>query len=270
MSEYDKSRVFEIVQKNLTPPGHFYGAVSRKDGWMGAFSYNFEGSRWNQFIPVPGGDIGTIPEELVDLASSMSNTVSIYGKSSFVEETVEKLGLEETDTVFEMTYLVPEDLPDESSLPGIEFKRTDTEEVRDDFLEIFRKSFGEEENGSFVISDDMREGVREIIEERSIGVDRTSFVGYKDDEAVSTGTLTAKDGEGFLFNVASHPDHRGEGFGTAVSVRLNKEAKEKGLDEVFIGTQPNTDVEKFYKSIGCREVFKTKCVELSLDELQGE
>ncbi len=274
MSEYDRSRVFEVVQKDIIPPGHFFSTLSQKNGWLGAFSYNFEGARWNKFIPVPGEDVDSIPRELVELASDMSNTVSIYGKSDFVDETIEKLGLENTNTAYEMTYLVPDDLPDENTLPDVEFRRTDTEEVRDDFINIFRKAFGEkQEDGTYTVSDEMLEGVRKIIEERVIGVNRTSFVGYQNGKPVATGTLTAKEGEGYMFNVASDPDHRGEGLGSAISVRLNKEAQKKGLDEVFIGTQPNTDVEKFYRSIGCREVFKTKCVEIDLEELeriQGE
>lgn len=269
MSEFDRKRVFEIVQKDITPPGHFYSTLSRKDGWLGAFSYDFDGPRWNQFIPVPDEDKSEIPQKLIDLASSMSSTASLYGESDFVEKTIDELGLEDTETVYEMTYLVPDNLPDQSSLPDVEFRRTDSEEVREDFTDIFRKAFGEEQDdGSYEISDEMLEGLKRIIEEKVIGVDRTSFVGYVDGEAVATGTLTAKEGDGFLFNVASHPDHRGEGYGTAVSVKLNNLAKEKGLDEVLIGTEPNTDVEKFYRSIGCREVFVASCVEIDLNELE--
>lgn len=274
MSEFDKEDVFEIVQKDITPPGHFFTTLSRKDGWLGAFSYNFEGPRWNKFIPVPGESNVSVPSELVELGSSMGETASIYGESSFVDETIESLGLEKTELAYEMTYLVPDDLPDNDSLPDVEFRKTDTEEVREDFMDIFRKAFGEEKkDGSYEINDAMREGVRRIIEEKDIGADRSSFVGYMDGEPVATGTLAVKEGDGYFYNVASDPNHRGKGLGTAVSVRLNKLAEEKGLDDVFIGTQPNTDVEKFYRSIGCREVFKTKCVEVDLDELkevQGE
>lgn len=274
MTEFDREKVFEVVQKNSTPPGHFYSTLSRKDGWLGAFSYNFEDYRWNQLIPVPGNDHCKVPVELVDLASDMGDKVSIYGEKGFVDEVVDDLGLEDVDIAFEMTYLVPEDLPEGSSLPDLKFRQTDDEEVREDFMDIFRKSFGKEmENGSYFIGDDMRVGVRKIIEEKTIGVERVSYVGYQDGVSVAIGTLTVKDGEGFMFNVASHPDHRGEGFGTAVSVKLEQEAENIGLEQVFIGTQPNTDVENFYKGIGCREVFKTKCVEVEFDDLrevQGE
>jgi ribosomal protein S18 acetylase RimI-like enzyme len=268
MSEYGRERIFEIVQKNVTPPGHFQNVLAKRSGWLGLFCYGFEGPRWNQLIPVPG-EAGDVPGELLELASDIAENHSIYGESGFVDEVLEELGLEGAETAYEMTYLVPDDLPEKSSLPDVEFRRTDSEEVREDFVEIFRKAFGEKEaDGSHSISDEMLKGIRRIIEEKAIGVDRTSFVGYMDGEAVATGTLTAKDGDGFMFNVASHPDHRGKGLGSAVSVKLNEEAKEKGLDEVFIGTQPGTDVENFYRNIGCREVFRTRAVEIENEELR--
>lgn len=269
MDDYGRERIFEIVQKNLMPPGHFQNVLAKRDGWLGLFCYDFEGPRWNQFIPVPGGDHEEFPEKLLDLASDIAENPSIYGESRFVDEVVESLGLEGAETIYEMTYLVPEDLPDEASLPDVEFRMTGSGEVQDDFLKVFRKAFGEEqEDGSYEVGDDMLEGIRKIIREEELGFDRTSFVGYVDGEPVATGTLSVKDGDGFMFNVASHPDHRGKGLGSAVSVRLKQEAERRGLDEVFIGTQPGTDVENFYRNIGCREVFKTKSVEVEIEELK--
>jgi ribosomal protein S18 acetylase RimI-like enzyme len=269
MSEYGRERIFEIIQKNVMPPGHFQNVLAKRSGWLGLFCYDFEGPRWNQFIPVPGGDQEEVPEKLMELASDIAENPSIYGESRFVDEVVESLGLEGAGTAYEMTYLVPEDLPEKSSLPDLEFKRTRSEEVRDDFLDIFRKAFGEKkEDGSYEVGDDMLEGVRKIIREEELGFDRMSFVGYVDGEPVATGTLSVKDGDGFMFNVASHPDHRGEGLGSAVSVKLKQEAERIGLEEVFIGTQPGTDVENFYRKIGCREVFKTKSVEVEIEELK--
>lgn len=268
MAEFDKKKVFEVIQKDITPPGHFQNVLARRDGWIGVFCYDFEGPRWNKLIPVPG-ESGEVPEEVLDLASEIGGDVSIYGETGFVDETIESLGLENMSTAFEMTYLVPDDLPEENSLPDVEFRRTSSsEKVREDFMEIFRKAFGEkQDDGSFEIGDAMREGVERIIEEKALGVNRISFVGYLDGEAVCTGSLISKEGEGFMFNVASHPDHRGKGLGSAVTVKLNGEAKNRGLENVFIGTQPNTDVEKFYRGIGCKEVFKVKCVEIDLEEL---
>lgn len=268
MSEFDSRRVFEVLQKDVTPPGHFQNVLARRGGWLGVFCYDFEGPRWNTFLPVPG-EAGEVPGEIVKLADSISDRISIYGEESFVEETVEDLGLEDTETAFVMTYLVPEDLPDESSLPEVDFRRMDSSEARDDFMDIFRKAFGEEqEDGSYEVGEAMEEGIQKIVEERKPGVDRKSFVGYVDGEAICTGTLISKDGEGYMFNVASDPEHRGKGYGSAVTVRLNRLAEEKGLENVFIGTQPNTDVEKFYRNIGCREVFRAKCVEIDIDELK--
>lgn len=273
MSGFDSLRVFEILQKDVTPPGYFQNVLAKRSGWLGVFCYDFEGPRWNTFLPVPGED-GEVPEELIDLGKSISDRFSIYGEKDFVEEKIDELGLENTEIAFVMTYLVPEDLPDEDSLPDVDFRRMDSEEAREDFHDIFRRSFGErKDDGSYELNDAMSEGVKKIAAEDFVGVDRKSFVGYVDGEAVCTGTLVSKEGEGYLFNVASDPEHRGKGYGTTVTVRLNQLAEEKGLENVYIGTQPNTDVEKFYRGIGCREVFKAKCVEIDLDELrqvQGE
>lgn len=269
MDEYGRRRVFEVIQNDFTPPGHFQEVLCRKGGWLGVFCYDFEEPRWNRLIPVPGEDVKEVPEEFLDLAEDISDRHSIYGEKSFVEETVELLGLENVENDFEMTYLVPDDLPSQEDLPEVDYRRTDSEEVIDDFVEIFRKAFGEkQDDGSYSISDAMHEGLLRVIRDEDIGVDRTSFVGYIDGEPVSTGTLSFSEGDGFLFNVASHPDRRGEGLGTGITRRLVNLADEKGLDEVFIGTEPNTDVEKFYRSIGCREVFTTKSVEIELGELR--
>lgn len=264
----------EVLQAERLPPGYFENVVCRRKNWLGVFNYDLSGPRWNTLIPVPGSDgevPGPIPQEMLELASQIGNNPCIFGEASVVEDIRQKFSNEEFEAGFEMTYLVPESVEQSDKDLDIEYRKTTDNEVREDFLQIFRIAFGEEENGTYVVSEEMDKGIKRVIEMKGLGTSRLSFVGYTGGEPVSTGSISIFNGMCSLYNVATHINHRNKGYGSAMTGHLIDTAKALGADEeeIYIGTQPGTDVEKFYKKIGCKEAFRTKALEadfLGLDE----
>ena len=269
MAELSKREIIEVLQLEKLPPGYFQNVVCRRKNWLGRFCYNMDGPRWNNFVPIPDGNSVSmeIPKELLQLASQIGNETAIYGEEEMIENSRKELGLKEKEPAFEMTYLIPDSISS-SDYPTLNYKRTETSKIREDFLKIFEVAFGEEKNGSYQVEENMRKGIEKIIGEKSLGKKQISFVGYSDGEAVSTGTITAKDGKGFLYNAATHIDHRNKGYGAARTAKLIDEAKRRGINEVYIGTEPGTSVENFYKNIGCKEAFRTKAYEIDISKLK--
>jgi ribosomal protein S18 acetylase RimI-like enzyme len=271
MAELSKREITEVIQLEKLPPGYFQNIVSRRKNWLGRFCYNLEGPRWNNLVPITKeGKITEIPQELLKIASQVGGSTAIYGGKEVIEQVKREMNLENNKTAFEMTYLVPTSSLLSKSDHELNYRKTTEAKVQEDFLDIFEIGFGEEKNGSHQVSEAMYNGIKVDVIEDSLGKNQISFVGYKNEQPISTGTITVKDGKCFLYNVATHKEHRNQGYGSEMTRYLIEQAKSRGVDleNIYIGTEPGTSVEEFYKSLGCKEVFKTEAVDIELSNLK--
>lgn len=80
------------------------------------------------------------------------------------------------------------------------------------------------------------------------------FVVYKKDKPVAVSTLTNHEDIGYISNVGSLREVRGEGFGKTASLYCVKKSKENGNEVHSLATEEGTYPNEFYKRIG----FETK------------
>lgn len=83
------------------------------------------------------------------------------------------------------------------------------------------------------------------------------FMVYKGDKPVAVSTLTNFEGLGYISNVGSLREVRGEGFGKAVTLYCVKESIAKGNKEHCLATEEGHYPNEFYKRIGFPVRFTT-------------
>lgn len=81
------------------------------------------------------------------------------------------------------------------------------------------------------------------------------FIVYKDDRPVAVATLTNYNGLGYISNVGSLRDVRGEGYGKAVTLYCVRESIQNGNTEHCLSTEEGHYPNKFYKRIGFETRF---------------
>lgn len=81
------------------------------------------------------------------------------------------------------------------------------------------------------------------------------FVAYKNDKPVAVATLTNFDGLGYISNVGSLKEVRGEGFGKLATLYCVAASKNRGNSLHFLATEENTYPNEFYKRIGFETRF---------------
>lgn len=82
------------------------------------------------------------------------------------------------------------------------------------------------------------------------------FLVYKGDKPVAVSTLTSFEGIGYISNVGSLREVRGEGYGKAATLHAVVESVKRGNSEHCLATEEGTYPNEFYKQIG----FKTRFV----------
>ena len=80
------------------------------------------------------------------------------------------------------------------------------------------------------------------------------FIVYKNNKPVAVSTLTNLKGGGYVSNVGSLKEIRGEGFGKTASLFAIEKSIENGNETHYLATEEKTYPNEFYKRIG----FKTK------------
>lgn len=81
------------------------------------------------------------------------------------------------------------------------------------------------------------------------------FIAYKEDEPVAVSTLTNFEGLGYISNVGSLKEVRGEGFGKLATLYCVEMSKNRGNSSHFLATEENTYPNEFYKRIGFETRF---------------
>jgi hypothetical protein len=80
------------------------------------------------------------------------------------------------------------------------------------------------------------------------------FIAFKDDKPVAVATLTQKGALGYISNVGSLPEVRGEGYGKLITLFCVNESLLAKNTDTFLATEEGTYPNVFYKKIG----FKTR------------
>jgi hypothetical protein len=83
------------------------------------------------------------------------------------------------------------------------------------------------------------------------------YIGYVDDEPVTTGIGATRDGRTFIFNVATVLHARGRGFGGAVTARVARDALEGGSAVVCL--QSSMIGQSVYSRLGFAQVEAWPC-----------
>lgn len=91
------------------------------------------------------------------------------------------------------------------------------------------------------------------------------FIVYKSDKPVSVAALTNYNGLGYISNVGSLRDVRGEGYGKAATLYCVKESMQNGNTEHCLSTEEGHYPNEFYKMIG----FDTKFTAVAYSRRQS-
>lgn len=81
------------------------------------------------------------------------------------------------------------------------------------------------------------------------------FMIYKNNQPVAVSTLTNHDGIGYISNVGSLRDVRGEGYGKAATLFCIQESIRRGNNEHCLATEEGAYPNEFYKRIGFETRF---------------
>lgn len=124
-----------------------------------------------------------------------------------------------------------------------------------EFLRVFDASYtkGDPQNAYGELGDYLK--VAEKVWKKHSKTNRLEyFFVYKDNKPVAVSTLTNFENLGYISNVGSLKDVRGEGFGKAATLYCVNESVKKGNKKHFLATEEGTYANDFYKRIG----FTTK------------
>ena len=89
------------------------------------------------------------------------------------------------------------------------------------------------------------------------------FIAYKEDKPVATSALNNFNRIGYICNVGSLREVRGEGFGKLVSLYAVNTSVKNGNDLHCLGTKEGTRPNEFYKRIGFETKFTAVCYQKS-------
>lgn len=81
------------------------------------------------------------------------------------------------------------------------------------------------------------------------------FTAYKEDKPAAVGTLNNFNGIGYISNVGSLREVRGEGFGKLITLYMVDQSKQQGNTEHVLSTEEGHYPNDFYKRIGFQTRF---------------
>ncbi len=90
------------------------------------------------------------------------------------------------------------------------------------------------------------------------------FVAYKDNKPVAVSTLTNYDGIGYISNVGSLKEVRGEGYGKLATLYCVEQSKKNGNNEHCLATEEGDYPNEFYKRIG----FGTRFIAVGYSKIE--
>lgn len=81
---------------------------------------------------------------------------------------------------------------------------------------------------------------------------------FKGDVPVAVATLTLQNGLGYISNVGSIQEVRGQGYGKLITLYCVDQAQRKGAKEVYLGTEEGTYPHDFYQKISFKTHFTAR------------
>lgn len=139
-------------------------------------------------------------------------------------------------------------------------KKVETEEDLKIFLETFDNCYKKEDtqNPYGTLGDYLK--VAESSWHMHHITDRLQyFIAYKQDKPVAVASLNSYAGMGYIFNVGSLSEVRGEGFGKLISLYCVYVSKKNGNSLHCLATEEGTYPNEFYKRIGFKTHFTGIC-----------
>lgn len=83
-----------------------------------------------------------------------------------------------------------------------------------------------------------------------------NYLAYVDKDPIGIGTIILTNNVGGIYNMGTIPDFRKGGIGTLLAAKAIKDAFERRIETIFLQTEKDSYVEKFYNKLG----FETKYV----------
>lgn len=133
----------------------------------------------------------------------------------------------------------------------------------EEFLTVFQESYFENDDIGYDLNNSFLDAYRSSYpQEKFI---ENHFIYYSDSRPVSivATSLDIEMKQGMVFSVGTSKDQRRHGYSRTVCNAAIRNAFDLGIEELFLGTQINSPMETFYRSLG----FNSQC-SMNLYELQ--
>ncbi len=142
----------------------------------------------------------------------------------------------------EMPAMVMQPIPDHPMPPELEIRSGPV--VLDDHIHVVSKGFG--------FPAEMIESV--LVPRMANQGDVTVYAGYLDDQPVTCSVGFVDDRSLTVFNVATLEDHRGKGYGAAMTMKAVIDGRDQGCDVAFL--QSSEMGFSVYERLGFETIFK--------------
>lgn len=149
---------------------------------------------------------------------------------------------------------------DQNNESGLEFIEVANNKEIEKFVELFQKAYGgsNDEEAYGELPEYYSEAQRELITNNHEGKTFRAIIGEKSGEHVAIGILIHDREFAGIYSIGVDPDHRGNGFGTAIMNFLVEEAQKAGVKNIFLQTEKGSKNEQFFSNRGFNTEFTGK------------
>lgn len=135
-------------------------------------------------------------------------------------------------------------------------KKVDAENLLNEFLATFDKCYQKDDpQNAYGELGEYLKVAREVWYKHNQSGRLQYFIIYKDSKPVAVSTLSSFEGIGYISNVGSLKEVRGEGFGKLATLYCISESIKNGNQEHCLATEEDTYANDFYKKIGFETRF---------------
>lgn len=148
---------------------------------------------------------------------------------------------------------------DGPSIPGLRVSEIGTER-REEYIAVFNAAYsGDDPDDPYgQLEAGYREGLSASFNHAVPGYKKYYVLGEVDDTPVAVASLFTQGDLAGVYGVGTIPDKRGAGIGAAIMARLARLARSDGTSRVFLQTEADSKVERWYESLGYTEIFRAK------------
>lgn len=131
----------------------------------------------------------------------------------------------------------------------------------DDFLKVFSLAFGgesTEKDGYGDIPPSYLDALRYSVLKGSTDlVSQVHFLAKINSKPVGCGSIHINNDFAGLYNIGTLPEERKKGIGRVISLHAMYYAETTNVKRIFLQTQPNGSVQKFYEGLDCKVIFES-------------